>query len=170
MLRKGIAIAALCLLPAMAHAQVENPWELTLGAGASNDDSFDAFQARVDGSIGYYFNENLEISLRQTLIYQDVVGSTLDGYTRVALDYHFILGDRGQWQPFIGANIGYVYGDASADTFEAAPEAGVKYYVNSSTFIFVLAEYQFFFDSGEEVDDAAEDGVFVYTLGIGFRF
>ena len=170
MLRKGIAIAALCLLPAMAHAQVENPWEITLGAGGANDNDFDGFVARGDASIGYYFNENLEVSLRQSLQYQDFAGTTLDGSTRVALDYHFILGDRSQWQPFIGANIGFVYGDSVHDTFEAAPEAGVKYYANSTTFIFFQAEYQFFFDQGDEADDAFSDGQFVYTLGIGFRF
>jgi hypothetical protein len=171
MLRKGILIAALCLLPATAQAQdVENPWELTLGGGGVNSEDFDGFAFRVDASLGYYFNETWEVSIRQNLVYEDFTGSSLDGATRVALDVHFPLGDRSQWVPFVGAQIGYVYGDGSNDTFMAGPEAGVKYYVNSTTFVYGMVEYQFFFDSGDEADDAADDGQFLYTLGIGFRF
>jgi hypothetical protein len=176
MLRKGILIAALCLLPATAQAQdVENPWELTLGGGGFNSEDFDGFAFRVDAAVGHYFTEALEVSLRQSLQYNDFGttgggGSALDGSTRVALDFHFPLGDRSQWVPFIGAQIGYVYGDNINDTFMAGPEAGVKYYVNSTTFVFAMAEYQFFFDSGDEADDALDDGQFLYTLGIGFRF
>jgi len=176
MLRKGLLIAALCLLPATAQAQtVENPWELTLGAGGVNSSDFDGFAARVDGSLGYYFNETWEVSVRQSFTYNDFGGgpgggSQLDGSTRVALDVHFPLGDRSQWVPYVGANIGYVYGDSVNDTWEAAPEAGIKYYVNSTTFVYFSAEYQFFFDSGDDAEDAFSDGQFLYTLGIGFRF
>jgi hypothetical protein len=171
MLRKGILIAALCLLPATAQAQdVENPWELTLGGGGQNSEDFDGFAARVDASLGYYFNEAWEVSIRQSLTYNDFVGSSMNGSTRVALDVHFPLGDRSQWVPFVGGQIGYVYGDDINETFMAGPEAGLKYYVNSTTFVFFIAEYQFFFDSGDEADDAISDGQFLYTLGIGFRF
>src|SRR5215213_3489769 len=151
MLRKGILIAALCLLPATAQAQdVENPWELTLGGGGQNSEDFDGFAARIDAGLGYYFNEAWEVSIRQSLTYNDFVGSSMNGSTRVALDVHFPLGDRSQWVPFVGAEIGYVYGDDINETFMAGPEAGLKYYVNSTTFIFAMAEYQFFFDSGDE--------------------
>jgi hypothetical protein len=171
MLRKGLLIAALCLLPATAQAQdVENPWELTLGGGGFNSEDFDGFAARVDASLGYYFNETWEVSIRQSLTYSDFGGSDMDGSTRVALDVHFPLGDRSQWVPFVGGQFGFVYGDNINDTFMAGPEAGIKYYVNSTTFVFAMAEYQFFFDSGDEADDAIDDGQFLYTLGIGFRF
>lgn len=177
MLRKGLLIAALCLLPATAHAQdVENPWELTLGGGGVNSEDFDGFVARIDGSLGYYFNETWEVSIRQSIAYDDIGfnpaggGSSMDGSTRVALDVHFPLGDRSQWVPFLGANIGFVYGDTVSDTWAAAPEAGLKYYVNSTTFIFAMAEYQFFFDTADDADEAADDGQFLYTIGVGFRF
>jgi hypothetical protein len=85
----------------------------------------------------------------------------------VALDFHF---DLEALQPFVGGNFGYVYGDAVNDTFEAAPEAGVKWFVNSTTFIFGMAEYQFFFDKGSNAGSGFNDGQFVYTLGVGFRF
>ena len=45
------------------------------------------------------------------------------GSTRVAVDYNF---DMGRWVPYIGANLGYVYGDVN-DTWIAGPEGGVKF-------------------------------------------
>ena len=122
----------------------------------------------ANGSIGYFMTDNLELSLRQSLSYTDIgVDSSLNGSTRVALDFHF---DLEAWQPFVGGNFGYVYGDAVNDTFEAAPEAGVKWFVNSTTFVFAMVEYQFFFDSADDVDSSFEDGQFLWSLGIGFRF
>ncbi|HWE96403.1 MAG TPA: outer membrane beta-barrel protein [Tepidisphaeraceae bacterium] len=170
MLRKGIVIAALLLLPAVASAQTaRGPFELTLGGSGANGPNFNGFTAAIDGSIGYYFNDNLELSARQSAAYSDVAGRSWDASTRIALDFHVPLGDQGQFVPYIGGNIGYVYGDAVHDTFEAAPEAGLKYYVNASTFVFVSIEYQFFFDK-HSTTSAFSDGQFIYGLGIGFRF
>ncbi|MDB5288962.1 MAG: hypothetical protein JWL69_203 [Phycisphaerales bacterium] len=170
MLRKGIVIAALCLLPAVAHAQTaRGPFELTLSGSGANGPKFDGFTAAANGSIGFYFNDNFELSGRQSIAYSDIAGESWDASTRVALDFHLPLGDQGQFVPFVGGNIGYVYGDAVHDTFEAAPEAGIKFYVNATTFIFVSMEYQFFFDR-HSTTKAFSDGQFIYGLGLGFRF
>ncbi|MGH7215097.1 MAG: hypothetical protein ACREIT_10075 [Tepidisphaeraceae bacterium] len=47
---------------------------------------------------------------------------------------------------------------------------GVKFFVNSTPFIFLMAEYQFFFEDSDDAGDAFDDGQFVYSLGIGLRF
>ncbi len=169
MLRKGMVVAALLVLPTFSTYGYfeEGDKEVTLAGQAANNSDFDAFVAGASGSIGYFMTDNLELSIRQSITYSDVGETTLNGSTRVALDFHF---DLEQVQPFVGGNFGYVYGDGVNDTFEAAPELGVKYFVNSTTFIFLMAEYQIFFDSGDAADEAAEDGQFLYTLGIGFRF
>jgi len=169
MLRKGIFIAALCLLPAMASAQARGPWELRLGGSGSNGPDFNGFTMAADGQLGYYFGDNLEVSLRQSVSYNDIGANFWSASTRFGLDYHFPLGDQGQWQPFVGGEIGYVYGQGVHDTFEAGPEAGIKYYVNATTFIFFAAEYQFFFDQ-HSGSSAFSDGQFIYSLGVGFRF
>jgi hypothetical protein len=179
MLRKGLAFAAVTLcatlaLSTPAKAQVTNPYELTLSGSASNGPDFDGVNAAANVGIGYYFTEALEVGLRQSLTYSDLTvgnkGSALNASTGVFLDYHFKFGDHGEWQPFIGANIGYVYGDSVNDSFEAGPEGGVKYYVNANTFIQVVAQYQFFFNAGDDASAAFHDGQFIYSLGIGFRF
>jgi len=169
MLRKGIVVAALLLLPTLSYGYFEEgDKEITLSGSASNSADFDGVFIGANGSLGYFVTDNLELGVRQSLQYTDVgFDSALNGSTRVAADFHF---DLEAWQPFVGANFGYVYGDAVNDTFEAAPEAGIKFFVNSTTFIFAQVEYQFFFDQADEADNAFEDGQFLWSLGIGFRF
>ncbi len=174
MLRKGmvwsvLAVAAVAMAPSSSYAYFEEgDKEVTLSGTAANGTDFNGVTAGVNGSIGFFITDNLELGLRQTVTYSDIgVDSALNGSTRVALDFHF---DLEALQPFVGVNFGYVYGDAVNDTFEAAPEGGIKWFVNSTTFIFAMVEYQFFFDSADEADNAFEDGQFIYTLGIGFRF
>src|SRR5258706_12334692 len=150
MLRKLMVVAALALLPAMAaHAQFQaGDWELTLGANAAHGPDLNGVTFSGNGAIRYFLTKELEIGVRQSVGYTDVTsgvngGSSWDASTRVALDYHF---DLGRWQPYIGANIGYVYGDGVQDTWEAAPEAGIKFFVNSSTFIQSGSNNNFFLE------------------------
>src|SRR5258706_9583562 len=172
MLRKLMVVAALALLPAMAaHAQFQaGDWELTLGANAAHGPDVNGVTFAGNGAIGYFLTKELEVGVRQSVGYTDLTsgsGSTWDASTRVALDYHF---DLGRWQPYIGGNIGYVYGDGVQDTWEAAPEAGVKFFVNATTFIQLGVEYQFFFDKNSDASQAFSDGQFLYGLNIGFRW
>ena len=172
MLRRLLLVAALAVLPtAAANAQFQaGDWELTLSGSGQNGPDFDGTSFAVNGQLGYFFTKELELSVRQTIAYTDIGGgdgSAWNGQTRIALDYHF---DMGRWQPYIGANVGYVYGDGVHDSFEAGPEAGVKYFVNSTTFVQVGVEYEFFFDNDSDASDAFSDGQFLYSLGIGFRF
>jgi len=146
----------------------EKDWEFTLAGNGSNDNDFDNGSGGLSASIGYFVSDWFELGLRQSVSFSDFNDqSDWIASTRVAADFHL---DLDCFQPFIGVNIGYVYGDAVDETFEAAPEAGAKFFVKPETFIFVLAEYQFFFEDADEADTAFEDGQFVYTLGIGFLF
>jgi len=169
MLRKVMVVAALLMLPTLSYGYFEEgDKEITLSGQAANSADLDGVQIAVNGSLGYFITDNLELSIRQSLGYSDIfVDSALNGSTRVAADFHF---DLEAWQPFVGGNFGYVYGDVVNDTFEAAPEAGIKWFVNSTTFVFAMVEYQFFFDSADDASSSFDDGQFLWTLGIGFRF
>jgi hypothetical protein len=169
-----VAAVALMMLPAAsAFGQFkQGDWELTLSGTGANGPDFDGVTAGAAGSLGYFLADQLELSLRQSVTYTDIggagggKGSAWDGSTRVALDLHF---DLGRVQPFVGGNLGYVYGESVNDTWEAAPEAGIKWFLNGTTFVELLAEYQFFFDKNSNASQAFSDGQFVYTLGIGVR-
>ncbi|HEY1686283.1 MAG TPA: hypothetical protein VGG19_16065 [Tepidisphaeraceae bacterium] len=173
MLRKLLVAAlGLALLPAVAHAQKsdndygfnQGNWELTLAGQGTNDNDWESTQFNVQGSVGYFFTDAIEVSARQTINFEDLTGSSLAGQTVVAGDYHF---DLGQWQPFVGANVGYIWGDVH-NTWTAAPEAGVKYFLNHTTFVEARVEYDFFFDPGHGT--TAANGQFNYTLALGVKF
>lgn len=175
MIRSALLFAVVCLAPAMAFAQTaKGPFEAEIAASGNNGPNFNGFAAAGNGSIGYFFTDNLELSFRQSAAYNDLGGGpSWQASSRVAIDYHLPLGDQGNIVPFIGANGGYSYGHNSvSDQWEAAPEAGVKLFVTGSTFVFAQAEYQFFVDqhSGNNLSHTLSKGQFVYTLGVGWRF
>ena len=163
--------AALTATPAFAQEGVgpsAGDYELLLGAGGSNDNDFESSTFNLDGTLGYYFTDRLEGVLRQTADYNDTQGGDKwAGSTRIGAAYHF---DLQSVRPFVGADIGYIYGDAANDSFVAAVTGGAKWYVKSETFLFGRADYEWFFDSGSDADDTFDDGRFLYTVGIGFNF
>ena len=172
-----IPVVAVMLIPAAAAQAQEyldaGTWELTLtGSGASNEDA-DSGSAGLGASLGYYPIDNLELLFRQTVSYSDTDsaiggGTSVNATSAVAVDWHF---DLDRWRPFIGASVGYFYGDSDVDeTFFGGPEAGLKYFVKDDTFLYGLASYQFFFDDVDDVDSAFDDGSWVYQVGIGFTW
>jgi hypothetical protein len=165
MLRKLLIVGVVALLPSLAMAvPQEGDWELILAGSGASDNDFDNHALGAEAQVGYYVADPLEVYVRQSLAWADAEGSDSiwNGSTRVGLDYHFQIGDN--WRPFVGANIGYTYGDTTDDSWVASLEGGVKYYVNASTFIYGIVEYQFL------VEESFGDGAFVYALGIGFNF
>ncbi|EPL60942.1 hypothetical protein VF687_07335 [Stutzerimonas sp. Brlt_13] len=143
--------------------------EITLGGAGSSDKDFDDTVFSVQGSWGQYLSESSLWGVRQTVNARDTEGESVkfDGSTRVFYDYHF---GNGKARPFIGASIGGVYGDRVDETFMAGPEIGFKYWVQDKTFITAMAEYQFLFKSGSDAQDRYDDGVFLYSIGIGFNY
>lgn len=169
MLRRLLFVALIGLLvPTLAFAQPKaGDWELTLIGAGSNDNDFDTGSFEIGGSLGYFFSKEFEAQLRQSVGFADFGESSWAGSTVVALDFHF---DMGKFQPFVGGFIGGIYGDDVNETGVGGPEAGVKFFVNNTTFIFGRVAYEFFFESGDDVDEGFDDGRFVYGIGIGFLF
>lgn len=152
---------------AMAYKAGE--MELTLGGIGSSDESLDGTDLNVGGSLGYFMTDAFSVALRQDVYYIDLPRSdAFSGVTRLAVDYHFQVAEY--WYPFIGANIGYMYGDMFKDQWIAGPEIGVKYFANETTFIYGIIEYGFTFKSSGDIEDNYDDGRFAYGLGIGFKF
>jgi hypothetical protein len=163
MLRKLslVPVLALLALPALASAQFEaGNWEMRLSGQGSNDQDFRTVDITANLGLGYFVTKELEIGVRQGLTYADG-GSAWAGDTRAFVDYHF---DLDRWQPYVGGNVGYQYGDNVSDSWLAGPEVGIKYFVNSTTFIDVNAAYEF------NLEEGLDDGAFFYGLGIGFKW
>ena len=164
------ALAALVSLPAFAAdvGPEAGSREFTLAGTGASDNEFDNSTLGLSGSYGWYFSRNASVNLRQSLSYADVPGDNIWlGSTRVGVDYHF---GQARLRPFVGLNLGLVYGEDVDTTGIAGPELGLKYYVKPETFVYGQTEYQFFFEDSDEFEANYDDGSFVHTVGIGFNF
>lgn len=151
------------------HAQ-RGPLEFTLGGVGVSNDSVNAGSGQAAGSVGYYLSDTVEVLLRQNASFYDAGKGESESWTgasRLAIDLHLPLGNV---VPYVGANLGWVYGNGIHDSFLGGPEAGVKFYVKDDVFVLVGAEYQFFFESSDSLDDAFDNGQIVYGLSFGVRF
>lgn len=147
----------------------EGDWEITLSGNGTSNNDFDNHVFGLTGSAGKYFTDNLLGGIRQSVNFTDVEnGDDQTNFaTRLFADYVF---NMGRWRPFVGVNFGGIYGENVNDTFAAGPEAGVKYYADQHTFLYVQAEYQFTFKNADQANEAADDGQYYYGAGIGFNF
>lgn len=178
MKRLFIATAFLALAPFVAHAQsssdivgpTEGSQEITLSGTGGNDNEFNSGNFGISGSYGYYFTPAFEGGVRQSVNWAgaDNAEDSWNGTTRLFADYHF--NTTGKLKPFVGVSLGVIYGDGVSDTGFGGPEAGLKYYVNDTTFVLVQTEYQFFFDDGDSAANNFDDGAFAHTVGLGFIF
>jgi hypothetical protein len=168
-----LSLVVCCVFSAAVQVQgkefLEGDNMFTLTGNGASDKDLDNSSFGVELSLGHFFSDNLAGELRQGFNYFDLPGSddAWSASTRGALDLYF---GKDTVYPFLGVNLGYVYGDLVSDTFVAGPEGGLKWFVNDTTYISALIEYQFFFDKSDEIGDVFEDGRFVYSIGIGFKF
>ena len=146
----------------------QGAWEFLLGGSGTSGQDFDTNTASVDVTLGYYLTDTIEVGVRQNVnVAATDEDSSWNGATTGFVDYVF---DFDAFRPFVGVSIGYLYGEDTNETFIGGPEAGIKYYVKDDAFIFGRVNYDFLFESGDEIDDNFEDGRFVYTVGLGINF
>ena len=152
------------------HHEKSGPLEFSLGGAGISNDRVDAGSGQATGAIGYYLNDSIEVLFRQNGAMSDPGEGFSDvwtGASRVALDFHLPLGNV---VPYVGANLGYVYGNGVRDSLMGGPEAGVKFYVKQDVFVLLSGEYQFYFDRSDTIDTAFDDGQILYGLSLGVRF
>jgi outer membrane protein W len=170
MFKKFATIAAVGMMATAASSALAidhetQKWELQLIGSGTNDTDFEGGSFSVTAQLGYFFTDQWEVAVRQGLGYADTgADSTWTGSTRVGGYYHFNMDKAQVWVPYVGASIGYSYGDLTDDSWVAGPEAGIRYYVNSTTFINASVSYDFL------LEESFGDGVFNYGLGIGFQW
>lgn len=166
----AVAGVGLSAVPAQADFE-QGDWELRLSGFAENDVNFDGVNFSATGTVGYFISDQFEAGVRQTFTYSDIFvqpgdGSAISGQTNIFVNYHF--GDEdAELQPFIGASVGYQYGD-QPDLFLGGPEAGIKWFFDDENwFLFAEVQYLFYFEDAGEADEAFDDGEFNWGLGLG---
>ncbi len=164
MLRRSFAVLAVAMLlapAAVSFAQYkQGDFDLTISGSGSNDKDFRTFTVNATAGIGYLVTDQIEIGLRPGVAISDGGSNYLWNVTAFG-DYNF---DFGKWVPFAGANIGYQFGGGDSDDgFSAGPEVGVKYFINSSTYVYGIAQYEF------NLNEGINSGAFLYGLGLGVK-
>jgi len=145
-------------------------WEFTLGGSGGSNKALNNSLGGANVMLGYYVCNTLEVSVRQSANYTNGPaggGAVYDGSFFAGIDQHF---DFGRLRPFVGVNVGRLYGDSTNDTWAAGIEGGLKVYVKPQTFLFALANYVWTFDSSNNASDNFNDGAFLWSVGVGFNF
>lgn len=175
----AITFCLLSALPMAASAQstdvgpIAGDREFSISGTGSSDQNVDSGSFGVTGDLGWYLNHQMVAGIRQSLNYASIEGESVsddfwNGSTRGYINYQF-LDDRAR--PFLGASLGGIYGDGVKDSGFAGLETGLKYYVRAKTYVLARAEYQFLFSSTDDATDSfQDDGIWAYTLGLGYNF
>lgn len=182
MIRVNTAAITLCLfgaLPVAAIAETiqfgpdQDEQEFSISGTGSSDQEFNSGSFGVTGDLGWYLGDSLVAGIRQSVNYASISGESItndfwNGSTRGYANYQF-LDDRAR--PFVGGSLGGIYGDGVNNSAFAGLEAGLKYYVQSKTYFLSRVEYQFLFDSTSDASDSfQDDGIWAYTVGLGYNF
>lgn len=142
--------------------------QFTLSGTGSNDRDFDTGGIGASAGLSWFLTDGWEVGVRQDFNFADTgARDTWNGTTRAAVDYNF---DLGRFRPFVGASIGYIYGDGVNETGIIGPEAGLKYFVNPTTFIYGQTSYQYLFEDSNDLSDNFDNAVWLHNIGIGFKF
>jgi len=174
----ALPLAALAQTTTDNVAIATNQWgphmgskEITIGASGSSNRDLDSSAGGGAASYGYYLTNNWEVSVRQTANYSNpkgTGGNFWNGETSGALDYD--LAGQGALRPFVGANLGWVYGRGVTNSGAAGLEAGLKFYVAPRTFIMPLVNYGWAFRHDKAIASRFSTGIWNWTLGMGFNF
>lgn len=174
----GVAPVAALAQGGVVYGPQAGDKELTLSGTGSSESSMDKAKFGVNAGYGWFYTDELELGVRQSLNYVDqpnTSSNTLNGSTTGFVDYNFTFlrhSDSAMKRavPFLGAGLGGAYGKGVKDSALGGLEAGLKYYVRPKTFILTAVQYQYFFTNFNDIDNGFKDGAFVYTLGLGYHF
>ena len=149
---------------ASATAQTQDGWKLWDNGGINN--------AAAD--VNYSLTPAQEISVRQKISVDDLGESDSNWKGDTKSRYTFHYGDvgpgPGKIRPFVGANADYVYGSKVDDSLMAGPEAGLKVRVQPDMLVVLKTIYQSSYRDVRQIDEALDDGAFIYRVGVDFRF
>jgi hypothetical protein len=169
-----VASAFLVAVPLVSYAAsdvgpVKGDQSFTISGSGNSDKDFDNNAYGLSGEWGYYLTDKWLAGVRQSLNGSDLenAGNSWSGATRGFIQYNFL---DGKYRPYLGVNLGGIYGESVSETGAAGIEGGVKVYVLEKTFINVGMEYSFLFEDTDDFDNSSNDGLWLYNVGVGFNF
>ena len=171
-MKRNLLLAAglLGLFPfAVQSTPEKGDLEFQLSGVGSHDNDSDKTVFGASGSVGLFVTDFQKFGVRQrTRLDESERGGDLwRGETLGFYNVHFHLDPV---QPFVGASLGYSYGERVNEAFIVAPEVGVNFYLPEKTFITFQVEYQVSLEDANQSEGASNDEKLVYTIGTGFNF
>jgi hypothetical protein len=162
------ALIALVLISTPAQsAPVGGDNEVEAAAGFNHAQGSDSGAFNVDLQFGRYLTPGWELGIRQALNY-NFIDNGRDSWvatTTPFLVYNFHFNDY--VIPFLGLNAGVAYNDRDiVGTF--GPNAGVKIFLSDQTYLGLRYRYEWYFNRLNRIDNNADHGNHVATIGIGF--
>ncbi|MEE4383343.1 MAG: hypothetical protein V2J02_15190 [Pseudomonadales bacterium] len=165
----AVVVLGALQVPASHAAQEAGDRVFTLSGSGSSDNDFDSTSAGVNAQLGWMRTDHLELGLRQNVA-GNAIREGQEAWSGSTFGYGAWNFGDGDVVPYLGANLGFLYGENVKDTSAAGLEAGVRFYVKEKTFIAAQLQYEFLFDDADDIDSRFNNGAFFYGLGIGFNF
>lgn len=159
-----VLLAIVAFVPGFAKADGFNgfekgDWALTVSGGGAATKDFSDAQFTLNVAPSYFVTDSLEFGIRQTIAYTEGFAGSTYGF----MDFNIRL-ENPNLVPYVGVNFGYTYGENVSDAWRLGPEAGLKYFVNTTTYLYANIQYEF------DLNDGFDSGGFQYGVGLGFRF
>jgi hypothetical protein len=165
------SMSAVLLAPvaALAAGPEAGDKSFTIAGSGSNDKNFDngAYGATLE--LGYFLTDAWQAGLRQSIngFAGDEIPNAWNGASRVFVNYNFL---DNRYRPYLGANLGGIYGKEVSNTGTAGLEAGLKVYVLDKTYLNFGVEYAFLFEDTKDFENKSNNGIYLYTIGVGFNW
>ncbi len=165
----ALLAAPIAAFAAPGDGPVKGDKSFTVSGSGTSDKDFNDTAYGVSGDLGYFLTDSWQAGIRQSVngIASDKNSNEWAGSTRGYIQYNFL---DGNYRPYLGVNIGGIYGESVADTGTAGIEAGMKLYVLKKTFINFGIEYSFLFEDSNDFDNSVNDGLYLYNIGVGFNW
>ena len=119
-----------------------------------------------DVAYGYYLTPGWEVGLRQALSYNFIDGAR-DQWRATTTPFLLYNFNFGRFVPFLGLAGGIVWNDQKI-TGTLGPNAGIKFFLSDQTYLGARYRYEWFFHSFRGLQNNADHGQHVATIGIGF--
>jgi hypothetical protein len=167
----ALAVSALLLAPisVIAAGPEAGDSSFTIAGSGSNDKNFDSGAYGITAELGYFQTDAWQAGVRQSIngFAGDEAKNAWNGASRVFVNYNFL---EDSYRPYLGVNLGGIYGKGVSNTGTAGVEAGLKMYVLDKTYINFGAEYAFLFEDTNDFENKSNNGIILYTIGVGFNW
>ena len=163
----GLIMVGAMVMPAPSGAApMGGDSEVQISGGAFHAQGSDLGSFNVDLSYGYFLNSPWELGIRQSYnyVFNDKGSDFWNMSTVPFINFHLPLGI---FVPYVGGGIGAAYNDRDF-TGVIGPNAGVKVFFNSQTFLNVGYRYEYFFSDFDGINGNSNSGNHIGTIGIGF--